>query len=317
MEHNLTGQFLDIEKFHFFDKLDILAKHIVEGFITGLHRSPYHGFSVEFAEHRLYNEGESTKNIDWKLYARTDKYFVKRYEEETNLRTQIVIDCSSSMLFPYKKGGIDKLGFSALMGAALTYLLKRQRDAIGLSLFTDKLEEHILPKLASSHIQLMYSKFAQVLKQKENLSQAEAMKRPNATPEILHQIAENIHKRSLVVVFTDLFDSADSEDVFSALQHLKYNKHEVILFHVTDRSKEVEFDFPNRPTKFVDLETGESLKLTPGQIREKYSLSVKSYFEDIKLKCTQLHIDFCEADISAQEFDQVLLSYLIKRNKLF
>lgn len=313
----VESKILDIERFHIFDKLDILAKQVVEGFITGLHRSPYHGFSVEFAEHRLYNKGESTKNIDWKLYARTDKFFVKRYEEETNLRTQIVIDNSSSMLFPYEKGKLDKLSYSALIGAALTYLLKKQRDAVGLSLFSNKLDEHIPARLTSSNIQLLYSKFAQLARYSDEQSAETALNRTNATPAILHQIAENIHKRSLVVIFTDLFDSADLEDIFSALQHLRYNKHEVILFHVTDKSKEVELNFSNKPTKFIDLETGEQLKLTPSQIKEKYRSYVTQHIEAIKLKCTQLHIDFFEADISSYSFDHILQSYLIKRNKLY
>lgn len=308
---------IDIEKFHLFDNLEILAHQIVEGFITGLHRSPYHGFSVEFAEHRLYNEGESTKNIDWKLFARTDKYYVKRFEEETNLRTQIVIDSSSSMLFPYKDKGLDKLSFSALMGAALTYLLKRQRDAIGLSLFSDSIELHTPAKLSNPHIQMLYGEFAKLTLLAKEHSKEDTFNRGNSTPEVLHQIAESIHKRSLVILFTDMFDQASIEDITSALQHLRYNKHEVILFHVVDKSKEVEFDFPNKPTKFVDLETGETLKLTPNQIKEKYSKAVKSHFDEIKLKCSQLQIDYFDVDISSKSYNDVLLSYLVKRNKLF
>ncbi len=311
-----TQPLLAIERFHLFDNLEILAKQVVEGFITGLHRSPYHGFSVEFAEHRLYNKGESTRHIDWKLYARTDKLFVKRYEEETNLRTQIIIDASSSMLFPYGEK-MNKLEFSALMGAALTYLLKRQRDAIGLSIFAETLQEHLPARLSAQHIQLLYSKFAHLAQTGKSGHNPTELYRKNATPAILHQIAENIHKRSLVILFTDLFDSADTEDLFAALQHLKYNKHEVIVFHVCDRPHEIELEYSARPTKFVDMETGEILKLTPSQIQERYSGVVASHFNDIKLKCNQFDIDFYEADISSHSFDQVLQAYLIKRNKLF
>lgn len=311
-----TIPILDIERFHLFDNLEILAKQVVEGFITGLHRSPYHGFSVEFAEHRLYNKGESTRHIDWKLYARTEKLFVKRYEEETNLRTQIVIDASSSMLFPYGKK-INKLEFSALMGAALTYLLKRQRDAIGLSVFAQDLQEHLPARLSVQHIQMLYSKFAQLAQEGKAGVNPSDLNRRNATPAVLHQIAENIHQRSLVIIFTDLFDSESSDDLFAALQHLKYNKHEVIVFHVTDRPHEIELNYSSRPTKFVDMETGEVLKLTPSQIQERYREMVSAHFGEIKLKCSQFGIDFYEADITALSFDQVLQAYLIKRNKLY
>lgn len=305
-----------IERFHLFDNLEILAKQVVEGFITGLHRSPYHGFSVEFAEHRVYNKGESTRHIDWKLYARTDKLFVKRYEEETNLRTQIVIDASSSMLFPYSEK-MNKLEFSALMGAALTYLLKKQRDAIGLSVFADTLIDHLPAKLSSQHIQMLYSKFSQLMHVGKSQSDTIDLNRANSTPAILHQIAESIHKRSLIILFTDFFDSDSSENLFAALQHLKYNQHEVIVFHVCDRRREINLDYAARPTKFVDMETGEILKLSPNQLQDKYQSLITAHFDEIKLKCSQFDIDFYEADISSQPFDMVLQAYLLKRNKLF
>jgi uncharacterized protein (DUF58 family) len=304
----------DIEQFHPFDNLPLIAHEVVEGFITGLHRSPFHGFSVEFAEHRLYNQGESTKHIDWKLFARTDKLFVKQYEEETNLRCQLVIDTSSSMLFPYSKGKKhlqNKLAFSAYTAAALIYLMRKQRDAVGLTLFSDEIEFHTTPRISSVNAELMYGKLSELIKP-EN---AQLRKNTNTTA-VLHQIAENIHKRSLVVIFSDMLDNQKTDELFTALQHLRYNKHEVILFHVTDHTLEREFGFSNRPHKFIDLESGHAVKLNPWEVKKQYVSSVNSYFEDLKVKCGQYQIDLAEADIS-KDFQQVLLSYLVKRKRLY
>lgn len=287
---------------------------MVEGFITGLHKSPFHGFSVEFAEHRLYNKGESTKHIDWKLYGRTDKLFIKRFEEETNLRCQLVIDNSSSMYFPVMErndGKKNKITFSAYCAAALIELLKRQRDAVGMSLFSDKIDFFAPAKSSSLHQKMLYHEL-------EKLIQPHAVdvhKKTSAT-EALHQIAETIHKRSLVIIFSDMMDStADSEELFSALQHLKHKKHEVILFHVTDKQKELDFDFDNRPYRFIDMETGEEVKLHPNEIKDSYQASMADYKKQLMLKCAQYRIDFIEADIN-QGFDQVLMPYLVKRTKM-
>ena len=304
----------DIEQFHQFDNLGFIAQEVVEGFITGLHRSPFHGFSVEFAEHRQYNQGESTKHIDWKLFARTDKLFVKQYEEETNLRCQLVIDTSSSMLFPYFKGRKhleNKLAFSVYTAAALIYLLRKQRDAVGLTLFSNEIEFHTSPRISSVNAELMYGKLSKLI-QPEN---AHLRKNTNTT-DVLHQIAENIHKRSLVVIFSDMIDSQKTEELFSALQHLRYNKHEVLLFHVTDHKQEREFQFSNRPHKFVDLETGQVVKFNPWEVKSHYVSTVKSYFDDLKVKCGQYRIDLAEADIN-KDFSEVLLAYLLKRKRLF
>ena len=297
-----------------FTHLELIAKQVVEGFITGLHKSPFHGFSVEFAEHRLYNKGESTKHIDWKLFGRTDKLFIKRYEEETNLRCQIVIDDSSSMYFPLpdeKKGKKNKITFSAYCGAAIIALLKNQRDAVGLSIFSETVESHTPAKSNSLHHKLLYH-------QLENLIQPYDVKVHKKTSAVsaLHEIAEAIHKRSLVVIFSDMMDSkSDSEELFSALQHLKHNKHEVVLFHVTDKDKELDFDFDNRPYRFIDMETGEEIKLHPSQIKENYLKQMSDYKKELMLKCGQYKIDFVEADINLG-FDQVLMPYLVKRTKM-
>lgn len=296
-----------------FGNLELLANQVVEGFITGLHRSPFHGFSVEFAEHRLYNEGESTKHIDWKLYARTDKLFVKRYEEETNLRCQMLIDCSASMLFPFpKQKGLNKLSFSAFSAAALVNLLKRQRDAAGITLFDSEMRLHTPAKLNLQHQQFLYSELDRLVVQDDFKPQKQAK---TVLSDTLHKVAESIPPRSMVVVFSDFFDENDNEEILSALQHLRYNKHEVVVFHVVDKKREVEFDFKNRPYKFVDLETGEMVKLTPQQVKDYYKKKSSHSFDELKLKCGQYSIDFEEADIN-KPFDQILLTFLLKRNKL-
>ena len=301
---------IDEQALHFSSNLELLARQVVEGFITGLHKSPFHGFSVEFAEHRLYNTGDSVKNVDWKLFARTDKLFSKRYEEETNLRCQFIIDVSSSMYFPV--GEYNKLNFSVQAVAALIYLLKRQRDAFGLSLFTDHLVLNTPAKSTATHQKHLFSHLEQVLNLKKmdvktNLEQA------------LHQIAELIHKRSLVVIFSDMLSTFDNENhtdaLFSALQHLKFNKHEVVIFNVTDKSREVNFDFDNRPYEFVDMETGVTLKAHTSKVKQEYLSRMNSYREAIRLKCIQYKIDMIDADITAG-FQPVLQGYLIKRQKM-
>lgn len=290
-----------------FKNLELLSKKVVEGFITGLHKSPFHGFSVEFAEHRIYNTGESTRHIDWKLFARTDKLFVKRYEEETNLRCQIVIDTSSSMLYPLDSAN-NKLSFSIYAAAALNELLKQQRDAVGLTLFNDSIDLHLPAKGSPAHQKLVFASLEDLLTSKNKDS-----KKGTSAIKALHQIAEIIHQRSLVIIFSDMFESeGNNDELFAALQHLKYRKHEVVLFHVNDTAKELEFDFENRPYKFIDLESGEELKLNPNQVKENYISSVKNFTSALKLKCGQYHIDFIEADIN-QGFDSILYTYLVKR----
>ena len=298
---------LDMEQLRQFGSLELLAKQVVEGFIVGLHKSPFHGFSVEFLEHRLYNTGESTKHIDWKLYGRTDKLFVKRYEEETNLRCHIVIDNSSSMYFP--ETGFNKIQFSVYAAAAMIYLLKGQRDAAGLSLFSNGIEKYLPARSNNVHMKLLYTELEKLLKANQH-------DKKSATAETLHSIAERIHKRSMVVIFSDMLDSEANEDeVFQALQHLKYNKHEVILFHVMDKSKEYEFNFENRPYQFIDIESGEKVKVYPSEVKDAYLKGINEYRQSLKSKCTQYRIDYIEADIN-EGFRQVLLPYLVKRIKM-
>jgi uncharacterized protein (DUF58 family) len=300
----------EINEFKDFGKLELIAKQVVEGFITGLHKSPFHGFSVEFAEHRIYNKGESTKNIDWKLYAKTDKLFVKKYEEETNLRSQIIIDVSSSMLFPYKdKHKQSKLTFSIYSAAALIYLLRKQRDAAGLTFFSDKINLHTEAKMSGMHSRYLFGELSKLLSGFNELN----VSTESATA--LHETADKIHKRSLIIIFSDMFSSENPENVFSALRHLKHNKHEVILFHVIDKNLEFNFEYSNRPVKFIDLETGENIKLNPNEIRENFTKSANTFLSELKLKCAQYKIDFISADIN-EDFKEILIPYLIKRRKL-
>lgn len=298
------------EQYSEYSHLELLAKQVVEGFITGLHKSPFHGFSVEFAEHRIYNTGESTRHIDWKLYGRTEKLFVKRYEEETNLRCQLVIDDSSSMYFP--EGKQNKLTFAVECAAVLIQLLKRQRDAIGLSVFSEKLELQTQAKSTPVHLKMLYSELEKLY---HPYNPGEHKK--SFTVEALHNIAEAIHKRSLVIIFSDMFDSqvGREKELFSALQHLRHNKHEVILFHVTEKATEEEFHFENRPYKFIDMESGEEVKIHPSEVRDAYISNMNTYRKELMLRCRQYNIDFIEADIS-KGFQQVLMPYLVKRIRM-
>jgi uncharacterized protein (DUF58 family) len=305
MQAHLTN-FKDIQSF---GNLELLAQQVVEGFITGLHKSPFHGFSVEFAEHRLYNAGDSVKNVDWKLFGRTDKLFVKQFEEETNLRCHIVLDVSSSMFFPDKN--FNKLLFSVYASASLMYLLKKQRDAFGLSFFSDHLEFSSAAKSTTVHQKYLFSEL-------EKLIARNASGAFTNVASALHLIAEQIHKRSLIIIFSDMLEveSADGlNKIFDALQHLKHNKHEIILFNVLDHKMELDFNFENRPYNFIDIESGEELKIHPNTVRESYTESVNSYQKEIKLKCAQYKIDFIDADIHSG-FYQILNSYLVKRAKM-
>jgi len=286
--------------------LELLAKQVVEGFITGLHKSPYHGFSVEFAEHRQYNSGEATKNIDWKLYARTERLYVKRFEEETNLRCHLLLDTSSSMYYPEQEE--NKTWFSVVAAASIMHLLKRQRDAVGLTLFNETIEEMYPAKSSAAHHLMLQKALIGTYTGKVEQKKTEVAK-------ALHEIAERIHRRSMVVIFSDMFDSGNEEALFDALQHLKFNKHEVVLFHVMHHKSELKFDFENRPYTFEDIETGERVKLFPSEVKEHYTRELNQYYTELKNKCAQYRIDFVECDIS-KPIDQVLLPFLVKRQKM-
>lgn len=307
---------IDYNRVQQLSALELLANQVVEGTITGLHKSPFHGFSVEFAEHRQYNPGESTRHIDWKLFGRTDKMFVKRFEEETNLRCRIVIDCSSSMYFPkMDTPSIDKpnkIVFSVYAAAALISLMKKQRDTTGLSLFTDKVELHTHSRSNSVHQKYLFSEL-------ENLLDLKASSSDNTTniTDSLHSVAELIHKRSLVIIFSDMFDDINRlEEMFTTLQHFKHYKHEVILFHVIDKKVEEELDIDDRPYKFIDMETGELLKVNPVEVRDRYKEAVVKAKRELEMRCGRYGIDYVEADIN-KGFEGVILPYLLKRKKLY
>ncbi|MGB4929259.1 MAG: DUF58 domain-containing protein [Chitinophagales bacterium] len=309
----MNGQLISLKDLRQVENLELIAKQVVEGFILGLHKSPFHGFSVEFAEHRIYNPGEATRHIDWKVFGRTDKLFTKKYEEETNLRCQIVIDASSSMYFPEpdkKSTGlqVNKLIFSTICASAIIHLLKLQRDAAGLTIFTDDLLVHTKSGSSNVHHKLLQTHLEQFIGKSSRDVKTDAGK-------CLHLIAENIHRRSLVVIFSDMFeDTSKTEELFSALQHLKHNKHEVVVFHVTDKQHELDFTYDNRPYVFVDMETGEKVKLRSNEVKSFYTEQMTEYIKTLKLRCHQYHIDFVEADMNTG-FKEVLLPYLVKRQK--
>ncbi|MDI9857665.1 DUF58 domain-containing protein [Flectobacillus roseus] len=298
---------MDLAKIREYGNIEFLAKQMVEGFITGLHKSPFHGFSVEFAEHRLYNTGESTRHIDWKVYAKTDRIYTKRYEEETNLRCHLLIDTSSSMYYPAP--GYGKITFSIMAAGALAYMLQKQKDAVSLTTFSDKVEIQTPIKSTPTHIH-------KILLDLQELMQKPDASKSTGVASVIHEIAEKIHRRSLVILFSDMFDNiTESEKLFSALQHLKHNMHEVLIFHVTDKKTESDFAFEDRPYEFIDLETNEKIKLNPAQVKDDYQRVLQSFYHDLKLRCGQYKIDFIEADI-AQGFEQILSAYLVKRAKM-
>jgi uncharacterized protein (DUF58 family) len=290
--------------------LELLAKQVVEGFITGLHQSPFHGFSVEFAEHRLYNNGESVKNIDWKLMARTDRLYVKQFEEETNLRSYLLLDTSSSMNYPDK--GMSKMQFSIYAIASLMYLFKKQRDAFGLCFFSDKVDWLSRARSTSNHLYYLFAELERVYEQPKANNQTDIAG-------VLHHIAEDVHQRSMIILFSDMLengmDAQKSEALFSALLHLKHNKHEIVIFNVSDHQKELAFDFGNQPHHFIDLESGEELRVHPNEIRISYLNSLTTWRKELQTKCAQYHIDLIDANIH-DGFDKVLKAYLVKRNKM-
>ena len=302
----------ELHKAALFQNLELLAGQIVEGFISGIHKSPFHGFSAEFAEHKIYNTGESTKHIDWKLYAKTDKLYTKRYEEETNLRCHMILDNSASMYYPeIQNQGIDnlnKIGFGVLAIAALIKILKRQRDAVGLSMYSENYNFYSAEKSSERHHQMLLAK----------LSEVSLCTKPSKKTEIytyLHQIAEKIHKRSLIFLFTDMFQTTISDDkLFEALRHLKYNKHEVVLFHLLDTDKEIYFNFENTPKRFIDVETANRIDLYADTVKEAYKKKVLAYFGKLKLKCAQYKIRYVETDVMSG-FTKILNTYMIERQK--
>lgn len=287
--------------------LSLIARQIVEGFLIGLHKSPFHGFSVEFAEHRIYNSGDNLKYVDWKVYGRKDKLFVKKFEEETNLRCCLAIDTSSSMNF--RNEGISKLEYAAVIAASISYLIKKQMDANALALFDDHLYHLIPPKAGAKQQQI-------ILNELERLLQSKSVKKETNLPNSLHELAERIHQRSLMVIFSDIpEDPANAEELLSALQHLKYNKHEVLLFHIIDAQKEMNLEFENRPYNFEDMETGEIVRLNPEDYKSYFAEKMNENKEYFKNQCLKYGIDYVFCDMSDPP-SLALSKYLVKRNKM-
>ena len=302
----------ELNKAEGFKNLELLAKQVVEGFIAGMHKSPFHGFSAEFAEHKIYNKGESTRHIDWKLFAKTEKLYTKRYDDETNLRCHIIIDNSSSMHYPETRTvsieNLNKIAFSVLAAASLMQILKKQRDAVGLSIYSDAYDYYAPEKGSERHHQMLLNHLSEAVVSKPKNKQTETYK-------YLHEIAEKIHKRSMIFLFTDMFQTSEDETkLFEALRHLKYNKHEVILFHVFDKEKELQFDFDNKPKRFIDVETGEYINLYADSIKDSYNRAVGTYFDALKLKCLQYKIKYVEADVN-KDFNNILTTYMVERKK--
>lgn len=278
--------------------MDLRARLIVEGFIAGLHRSPYHGFSVEFAEYRQYNDGESTRNIDWKIYAKTDRYYNKIFEDETNLKATLLLDRSASMDFG--SGGITKLEYSALLCAALSYLMIKQRDAVGLALFDEKINSIIPHRSIRRH--LIY-----LMKELEAVT-------PGSRTEIsgtLHEMAERIKRRGLVVLVSDLFD--DREKIMSGLKHFRHRGHEIVVFHVLDPA-ELSLDYGGDVT-FVDRETGEKLRSQPWFVKKEYRRNMHRWIRELEDGCKENAIDYNRVTVDTP-FDQALVAYLNKRKKM-
>lgn len=282
------------------NSLELRARLVVEGFMVGLHKSPYHGFSVEFIQHRPYMQGDSLRNVDWKVYGKTEKFYVKQYEEETNLRTQIVLDISRSMKFA-SGNRVSKIEYASTLVAALSYLMMKQQDAVGLTLYADRILEYLPPKTTRQYLQ-------EILKSLVNI---EATDTTN-TADCLKSVAEKIKRRGLVIIVSDLFDNVDS--IIKSLKHFGYQKNEVIVFHILD-PLERSFAF-GRDAIFKDMETEEEITTQPYQIQKAYKLAMEEFIREIKTECLNFNIDYNLVETS-QPFDKALLNYIQKRSKLY
>ena len=291
-------QFLKPEIVSKLANMSLVARLVVEGFITGLHRSPYHGFSVEFAEHRQYMPGDEIKHVDWKVYAKTDRFYVKQFEEETNLKSYLLVDASASMAF--QSHAVNKLQYATYLAAGLAYLMLKQRDSVGLITFDEKIRAFLPPRSVNPYLS--------VILQELQKTQCRAKTNVAAT---FHQLAERMHRRGLVIIFSDLFD--DPDRVLSGLKHFRHKKHEVIVFHILDPF-EINFDF-RQDAIFKDLETGEKLPTQPWHIRGEYRRLMAQFIEKYKRQCREQRIDYVLVD-TRQDFDRALIHYLLKRKRI-
>jgi uncharacterized protein (DUF58 family) len=293
-----SSQVLTPEIISRLNNLFLKARFVVEGFIVGLHKSPYHGFSVEFSEHRAYGLGDEIRHIDWKLWGKTDRYFVKQFEEETNLKSYLLLDQSLSMNYQSEK--ISKLEYAQLLAASLGYLMLKQQDAVGLTLFDDRIRVNIPARSKRSHLNI-------ILSQMENISSGPET---HIAP-VLHQTAEVIKKRGLIILISDLLDSP--EDILSGLQHFRYKGHEVVVFHILD-PQELKLDFPQR-TRFLDMESGEEMITEPWHIQADYQRHIEAFCNYYKIQCRQNNIDYVLLATDTS-LDLALSEYLLKRKRL-
>ena len=282
------------------NSLELKARLVVEGFMVGLHKSPYHGFSVEFSEHRAYMQGDNLKDVDWKVFGKTEKYFIKQYEEETNLRSYIFLDTSNSMAYSSEKN-ISKLNYSITLAAALSYLMIHQQDAVGLTLYSEKINKFLPPKSSRAYLQ-------EILKSLINVTPSEKTN----TAESLSEGAEKLKRRGLVVIISDFFDDINS--VLKALKHFSYKKNEVIVFQILDPMEKT-FSF-GKDAIFKDLETGDELTTQPYQIQKAYREAMNEFTNKIKSECLNSNIDYNLIETS-DPYDKALLRYIQKREKLF
>ena len=280
--------------------LDVRARLVVEGFIAGMHRSPFHGFSVEFAEHRPYMPGDPLKNLDWKVLAKSDRYLVKQYTEETNLRAHLLLDLSGSMGFRSERASLSKLEYARSLAAALAYLMLGQQDAVGVMLFGDHPQSYVPPRSVRSHLDVVLKTLAQG-----------TAGGPTKLGPALHELAERIKSRGLIVLFSDLHDTP--AEVLSGLQHFRHRNHEVIVFHILDPD-EIEFPYTDAST-FVDMETGAQLTTEPWEIAPRYREQLEAWRSKYSRSCREQRIDYVPLD-TRTPFDRALLAYLEKRATL-
>jgi uncharacterized protein (DUF58 family) len=293
-------QYLQPEFVSNLKNLELVAKMIVEGFLVGLHKSPYHGFSAEFSEHRQYMPGDNIRDIDWKVYGRTSRYYIKQYEEETNLKAYILLDISGSM--GYASGKLKKIQYASFLAAALAFLLVKQRDAVGLVTFSDKIHRILPPKSSPSYLQY-------ILKE---LGQIELTQNKTVVSNTLHILAEKIKRRGLIILLTE-FLYEDPALILGGLKHFRHYKHEILVFNIMDPN-DLYFRF-NQDAVFVDMETGEKMKTQPYFLQESYRLQVQQFYEMIRLECLNFQIDF-QNILTDEPFDKPLIRYLLKRKKL-
>ena len=301
MNHSdAVPSYLDPETLSRVARLDLVARLVVEGFITGLHRSPYHGFSVEFSEHRAYMPGDPLRDLDWKAYAKSDRLYVKQYEEETNLKAYILCDVSGSMDF-CAGAPMSKYRYATCLSAALAYLMLRQRDAVGLMLFRDAVESYVPPRSVQSHLQTLLKEIDRIQPERDT----------HMAP-AFHDLAERIGRRGLIVVLSDLLD--DPQEVLRGLRHFRHRGHEVVVCHLLDpRELDLEFD---RETRFFDLEqTDQIITTQPLQVRREYGKMMEEIVETYRRGCAEAHIDYALIETSTP-FDQALSRYLAQRKKM-